>query len=179
MDDLPESLQLPPHIIHVDFLLGDLDILQNRTEFDKELSESLHQFRVDRHPDVLPVDHEHDLRKGNGITLCLTIEFGDYLQSDKDIAFPEGHEATIEGIGIIKGTDKRAEAEAFIDFILTEGQAETAIANSMYPVNDETVLPDAYEWAPVPDKVFSMDPEYVAANIDRWTEEWTQAMTSL
>ena len=37
------------------------------------------------------------------------------------LIFPEGHEATIEGIGIIKGTDKRAEAEAFIDFILTDG----------------------------------------------------------
>lgn len=93
MDNLSESLQLPPHIIHVDFPVGDLDILQNRTEFDEELSESLHQFRVDRHPDIPPIDDEHDLRKGIRIALCLTIEFGDYLQSDKDIAFPEGHEA--------------------------------------------------------------------------------------
>ena len=86
---------------------------------------------------------------------------------------------TIESIGMLATSRHKEEAKAFIDFILTEGQAETAIANSMYPVNGETVLPDAYEWAPVPDKVFSMDPEYVAANIDRWTEEWTQAMTSL
>ena len=95
------------------------------------------------------------------------------------LVFPEGHHQTIESIGMLATSRHKEEAKAFIDFILTEGQAETAIANSMYPVNDETVLPDAYEWAPVPDKVFSMDPEYVAANIDRWTEEWTQAMTSL
>lgn len=95
------------------------------------------------------------------------------------LVFPEGHHQTIESIGMLATSRHKEEAKAFIDFILTEGQAETAIANSMYPVNGETVLPDAYEWAPVPDKVFSMDPEYVAANIDRWTEEWTQAMTSL
>lgn len=71
------------------------------------------------------------------------------------LVFPEGHEATIEGIGIIKGTDKRAEAEAFIDFILTEGQADIAIANSMYPANETTVLPDAFEWAPEPTTMFT------------------------
>lgn len=71
------------------------------------------------------------------------------------LVFPEGHEATIEGIGIIKGTDKRAEAEAFIDFILTDGQADIAIANSMYPANSTTVLPDAFEWAPEPATMFT------------------------
>ena len=71
------------------------------------------------------------------------------------LVFPEGHEATIEGIGIIKGTDKRAEAEAFIDFILTDGQADIAIANSMYPANSTTVLPDAFKWAPEPAIMFT------------------------
>ena len=83
---------------------------------------------------------------------------------------------TIESIGILESSDNKEEAEAFVDFILTEGQAETAIANSMYPANSQTELPDAYEWAPMPDRVFSMDPDYVAANIDRWTAEWTEAM---
>ncbi len=92
------------------------------------------------------------------------------------VLFPEGHHQTIESIGLLASSDSKEEAKTFIDFILTEGQRETAIANSMYPVNNSTELPDAYDWAPVPEKVFSMDPEYVAENIDRWTSEWTQAM---
>lgn len=95
------------------------------------------------------------------------------------LVFPEGHHKTVESIGMLASSKHKDEAKQFIDFILTEGQAETAIANSMYPVNSETELPDAYQWAPVPDTVFSMDPEYVAANIDRWTEEWTQTMINL
>ena len=66
----------------------------------------------------------------------------------------EGHEATIEGIGIVKGTDKREEAEAFVDFILTEAQLDIAIANSMYPVNSSIALPDAFDYAPRPEKLF-------------------------
>lgn len=92
------------------------------------------------------------------------------------LIFPEGHHRTIESIGILESSDNKEEARMFVDFILTEGQAETAIANSMYPVNSTTSLPDAYQWAPVPQKVFSMDTEYIAQNIDRWTTEWTEAM---
>lgn len=92
------------------------------------------------------------------------------------LIFPEGHHRTIESIGILESSDNKEEARMFVDFILTEGQAETAIANSMYPVNSTTSLPDAYQWAPVPQKVFSMDTEYIARNIDRWTTEWTEAM---
>ena len=92
------------------------------------------------------------------------------------LIFPEGHHSTIESIGLVATSQHKEEAKAFIDFILTEGQKDTAIANSMYPVNSKTELPDAYDWAPVPETVFSMDPETVGANIDRWTTEWTQAM---
>lgn len=92
------------------------------------------------------------------------------------LIFDEGHHQTIESIGILASSDNKEAAQAFVDFILSEGQAETAIANSMYPVNSGTELPDAYDWAPKPETTFSMDPEYVVANIDRWTDEWTQAM---
>ncbi len=92
------------------------------------------------------------------------------------LIFNEGHHQTIEAIGILENSQHKEEAQAFIDFILTEGQGETAIANSMYPANSTTQLPEAYDYAPMPEKVFSMDPEYTAANIDRWTDEWTEAM---
>ena len=92
------------------------------------------------------------------------------------IIFPEGHEATIEGIGIMKGTDMRKEAEAFVDFILTEGQIDIALANSMYPTNSSIPLPDAFEWAPKPDIM------YTSGEIDesvrsQLVDEWTEAMT--
>ena len=95
------------------------------------------------------------------------------------LVFPEGHHKTIESIGILASSDNKEEAQAFVDFILSEGQVDTAIANSMYPANGETVLPEAYDYAPLPEKIFDTDPAYVAANIDRWTEEWTQAMINL
>ncbi len=70
------------------------------------------------------------------------------------LVFDEGHEATIEGIGIVKGTEMREEAEKFVDFILTEAQLDIAIANSMYPVNATLELPDAFDYAPRPSKLF-------------------------
>ena len=92
------------------------------------------------------------------------------------IIFPEGHEATIEGIGIMKGTDKREEAEAFIDFILTEGQMDIALANSMYPANGSIELPDAFAWAPKPAIMYTsgmIDEEAKSHLVDEWTEAMT------
>lgn len=92
------------------------------------------------------------------------------------LVFPEGHEATIEGIGIVKGTDKRAEAEKFVDFILTEAQLDIAIANSMYPANTAIELPDAFDYAPKPDKLFrsgATSPE----KTEELTDQWLQIMT--
>ncbi|MBR5097848.1 MAG: thiamine ABC transporter substrate-binding protein, partial [Spirochaetales bacterium] len=71
------------------------------------------------------------------------------------LLFSDGHETTIEAAGIVKGTKHRAEAEAFIDFLLTEAQIDLANANSMYPVNSTIELPAAYDYAPVPEKIFT------------------------
>ncbi len=95
----------------------------------------------------------------------------------KALVFPEGHSATIEGIGIMKNSSHRAEAEAFVDFILSKGQVETAVANSMYPVNSTVVLPDEYKYAPLPEKLLHTDAARVSENLERWTDMWTKAMT--
>ena len=92
------------------------------------------------------------------------------------LVFPEGHEATIEGIGIIKGTDKRAEAEKFVDFILTEAQLDSAIANSMYPANTAIELPEAFNYAPKPDKLFrsgATSPEKTESLVNQWLQIMT------
>lgn len=92
------------------------------------------------------------------------------------LIFDEGHEATIESIGILKGAKNVDGAKAFIDFILSDGQKDIAVLNSMYPVNSEIELPDAYEYAPVPDKIFtssSINPEKMEELLDRWEETMT------
>lgn len=93
------------------------------------------------------------------------------------LVFPEGHATTIESVGILKHSAHKENARRFVDFILSEGQSETAIANSMYPANSTTELPAAYEYAPVPEKLLSLTPEYIAENLDRWLDEWTRTMT--
>jgi thiamine transport system substrate-binding protein len=91
--------------------------------------------------------------------------------------FEEGHSTTIEGVGLLASSNKKDEARQFIDFILTKGQLTIAIANSMYPVNSKTELPDAFNYAPKPEKNLSMDSETLAKNLDRWLTEWTQVMS--
>ncbi len=91
--------------------------------------------------------------------------------------FEEGHSTTIEGVGLLASSKKKDEARKFIDFILTKGQLTIAMANSMYPVNSKTELPDAFDYAPKPEKNLSMDSKTLAKNLDRWLTEWTQVMS--
>ena len=78
----------------------------------------------------------------------------DETGTQKALVFAEGHEATIEAAGIVKGTKHRQEAEAFIDFLLTEAQIDLAMANAMYPVNSEVALPAEFDNAPKAEKFF-------------------------
>lgn len=93
------------------------------------------------------------------------------------VYFENGHYMTIEGVGILETAKNKENAKKFIDFILTEGQTEIAVANSMYPVNRNTILPDAYEISPFPKKLFQLDKEYIADNLDRLLTEWTEVMS--
>ncbi len=73
----------------------------------------------------------------------------------KALIFSSGHEATIEGVGILKNTKHRTEAEEFVSFVLSKGQENIALTNSMYPALETTVMPEAYEYAPMPDKIYT------------------------
>lgn len=86
------------------------------------------------------------------------------------LLFSDGHEATIEAAGIVKGTKHREEARAFIDFLLTAAQIDLANANSMYPVNGSIELPAAYDYAPVPEKIFTGSSELASQLVAQWTE---------
>ena len=86
------------------------------------------------------------------------------------LLFTDGHEATIEAAGIVRGTKHREEARAFIDFLLTAAQIDLANANSMYPVNGSIELPAAYDYAPVPEKIFTGSSELASQLVAQWTE---------
>ena len=62
-----------------------------------------------------------------------------------------------------------------MDFILSEGQATMAVKNSMYPANGNTELPDAYEYAPLPEKLLRTTDEEMAAK-DDMLDSWAEAM---
>ena len=90
--------------------------------------------------------------------------------TQKALIFEEGHEATIEAAGIVKGTKHRAEAQAFIDFLLSEGQIDLGMANAMYPVNTKIELPSEYENAPRTEKFFLNSDEQIAQTLKQLTD---------
>lgn len=86
------------------------------------------------------------------------------------LIFPEGHEVTIEAAGIVKGTKHRSEAEQFIDFLLTDAQVDLANANSMYPINSTLELPEAYNYAPLPEKLYTDFDDKASDLIKQWED---------
>lgn len=84
----------------------------------------------------------------------------------------------IEYIGILKGTDNLAGAQALIDWWLTDSlQAELPLNYFVYPINPATPLPAAFlEHTAVPPNSHTLAPSEIAANRDRWIEEWTSTV---
>ncbi|MFA5698901.1 MAG: thiamine ABC transporter substrate binding subunit [Sphaerochaeta sp.] len=95
----------------------------------------------------------------------------------KALIFEEGHQATIEGVGILRSSKRKEEARLFVDFLLTEAQLPIAIANSMYPANMKTALTKAFDYAPKPDLSLRIESEVIEQNLDRWLDEWTEVMS--
>ncbi len=93
------------------------------------------------------------------------------------LVFENGHEATIEGLGILKSSQKKEYAEIFVDYILSNAQCEIAVTNSMYPTNSKTELPDAFIYAPKPAKLYksgTFGEEKTAELLKAWTELMTR-----
>lgn len=102
-----------------------------------------------------------------------------YEESDryKAIVFDEGNMSVIEGAAIVASTQKRAEAQLFIDFLLSDAQKDIAVANVMYPVNSNTVLPDAFDQLVQPKKELTLDSELVHAQRQTWIDRWVEVMS--
>lgn len=84
----------------------------------------------------------------------------------------------IEFVGILKGTQHRALAEKFVDFMLSvQFQEDMPLQMFMYPVNPEAKLPEVYvKYAQIPTEPALLDPQTIAANRDQWLNDWTEAI---
>ncbi len=84
----------------------------------------------------------------------------------------------IEFIGILKGTDNLPAAQALIDWWLTDSlQAELPLNYFVFPANPNTPLPDPFiEHTSIPADPHILDPELIAANRERWLDEWDSAV---
>lgn len=81
----------------------------------------------------------------------------------------------IEFAGILSGTEKEAEAQQLIDFMLSEAfQEDLPLQMFVFPVNPEAELPEVFEeYAEVAQEPVQVD----SAEIDAQREEWIQAWT--
>jgi len=84
----------------------------------------------------------------------------------------------IEFVGILQGTQNRALSEKFVDFMLsTQFQEDMPLQMFVYPVNSNAALPDEFvKYAEAPEQTATLSPDQIAANRDKWIQEWTDAV---
>ncbi|NMC81126.1 MAG: thiamine ABC transporter substrate-binding protein [Chloroflexi bacterium] len=84
----------------------------------------------------------------------------------------------VEFVGILKGTQQRALAEKFVDFMLSVPfQEDIPLQMFVYPVNPEAKLPDVFvKYAQIPEQPARVDPAEIAANREAWIEAWDEAV---
>lgn len=84
----------------------------------------------------------------------------------------------IEFAGILRGTPHEAEAQALIDFMLSETfQEDVPLQMFVFPVNPNAELPAEFiEYVAIPENPASLDSETIDANRDNWIEAWTEAV---
>ena len=81
----------------------------------------------------------------------------------------------IEFVGILKGTDQRALAEKFVDFMLgKQFQEDMPLQMFVYPINPNAALPEAFvKYAQSAELPVTMPSELIAQNRDEWIQTWT------
>ncbi|WP_408610060.1 thiamine ABC transporter substrate-binding protein [Gordonia insulae] len=84
----------------------------------------------------------------------------------------------VEYVGILKGAKNPTGARKLVDFMLGPAvQAALPSAMYVYPVQKGTPLPDGWQQrAPVPTWTVSLPPAYIAANREKWLEQWREAV---
>jgi len=84
----------------------------------------------------------------------------------------------IEFVGILKGTQHRALAEKFADFMLSQQfQEDMPLQMFVYPVNPNAKLPDAFvKYAQAPAQSATLSPDVIAAKRDAWLQAWSDTV---
>lgn len=84
----------------------------------------------------------------------------------------------IEFVGILKGTQQRALAEKFVDFMLSKQfQEDVPLQMFVYPVNPTAELPEVFtKYAQAPEQAASLPPDVIAKNRDAWIQLWNDVV---
>ena len=84
----------------------------------------------------------------------------------------------IEFVGILKGTQHRALAEKFVDFMLgKQFQEDMPGQMFVYPVNPHAALPDAFvKYSQAPKQTATLAPDVIAEKRDAWIQAWTDVV---
>jgi thiamine transport system substrate-binding protein len=86
----------------------------------------------------------------------------------------------IETAGILAGTPRRAEAEALIDFLLSESfQADVPASMFVYPTRAGITLPaefDSYGPIPPPSSLMPLPTNLSGEQINAWIARWSEVM---
>ena len=94
----------------------------------------------------------------------------------RTLIFDEGHNTTIEGLGLIRGSKHQEAGKKLINFVLTDAQLDIAECDSMYPANSSIKLPEAFDWAPKPTKNLFIDAKELEEKQNMWLDAWEKAM---
>lgn len=84
----------------------------------------------------------------------------------------------IEFAGILRGTENRELAEKWIDFMLSPVfQEDVPLQMFVFPVNENAELDETFvRYLAVPESPAFVSPEQIAANRERWIQEWTEVV---
>jgi thiamine transport system substrate-binding protein len=84
----------------------------------------------------------------------------------------------VEFVGILKGTQNRALAEAWVDFMLSPiFQEDIPLQMFVFPVNEKAQLDATFEqFLAVAEQPAVVDPAAIAANRERWIEAWLETV---
>ncbi len=84
----------------------------------------------------------------------------------------------IEFVGILRGTQQRALAEAWVDFMLSPTfQEDLPLQMFVFPVNPQAGLADVFvNFLEVPQQPILVSPEAIAAHREEWVAAWTEAV---
>jgi thiamine transport system substrate-binding protein len=84
----------------------------------------------------------------------------------------------IEFVGILKGTQKGALAEKWVDFMLSPTfQEDIPLQMFVFPVNENAGLNETFQkYLAIPQETAQVSPDAIAENREKWIQEWTETV---